>query len=90
MTRNALLLAAVGLTTTLMGCAHTGSLRDYVHRGFKVGPDYCKPVAPVANAWIDEYDTRVRAELPNYADWWASFNDPILDGLMEQTYAQNL
>lgn len=88
--RKMLGLAVVGLATTLSGCAYTGSCRDYVHKGFKVGPDYCKPIAPVADAWIDEYDTHVREELPNYADWWASFNDPILDRLMEEAYSQNL
>lgn len=83
-------LAVVSLAATFSGCAYTGSFRDYVDNGFKVGPEYRKPAAPVADAWIDQYDTQVRSELPNYADWWASFNDPILDSLMEETYQQNL
>ncbi|WP_231617394.1 efflux transporter outer membrane subunit [Novipirellula aureliae] len=88
--RKSLRIALIGFATMFTGCAHTGSLRNYVDNGYKVGPEYCKPAAPIADTWIDEYDQRVRAELPNYADWWASFNDPILDGLMEQTYQQNL
>jgi NodT family efflux transporter outer membrane factor (OMF) lipoprotein len=82
---------------TLSGCAslrsgkdYIGSCKNYVDNGFKVGPEYCKPAAPVADSWIDQYDERVRRELPNYADWWSVFNDPVLDRLMEDTYRQNL
>ena len=32
------------------GCT---SVRDYVNNGFKVGPNYQKPPAPVADEWID-------------------------------------
>jgi NodT family efflux transporter outer membrane factor (OMF) lipoprotein len=85
------------IVTTLTGCAgldschhYIGSCKSYVRNGFKVGPEYCKPAAPVADGWIDEYDERVRTELPNYADWWSVFNDPVLDRLMEETYQQNL
>ena len=84
------------IVTTLTGCAgleschhYVGSCKSYVRNGFKVGPEYCKPAAPVADGWIDEYDERVRTELPNYADWWSVFNDPVLDRLMEETYQQN-
>ena len=37
--------AACCLAVCLSGCT---SLSDYVHNGFKVGPNYCKPNAPVA------------------------------------------
>ena len=79
-------LSAVMIATTFTGCAgfhsccdYVGSCKSYVRNGFKVGPEYCKPAAPVADSWIDEYDERVRTELPNYADWWSVFNDPVLD-----------
>ena len=78
------------MTILSSGCAATGSFKDYVRNGFKVGPNYCKPAAPVADTWIDEYDERVRMELPNYADWWSAFNDPALDQLMEAMHRQNL
>jgi NodT family efflux transporter outer membrane factor (OMF) lipoprotein len=90
-------LSAIMIATTFSGCAgfhsccdYVGSCKSYVRNGFKVGPEYCKPAAPVADSWIDEYDERVRTELPNYADWWSVFNDPVLDQLMEETYQQNL
>jgi NodT family efflux transporter outer membrane factor (OMF) lipoprotein len=85
------LLLCLAFTSILTsGCAYTGGLRDYVHNCFKVGPEYCKPVAPVADAWIDSYDDRIRSELPDHPDWWTVFNDPILTDLVYGAYQQNL
>ena len=82
-----LLLLAVCLTTST-GCV--GHLRNWCRNGFKVGPDYCKPAAPVACDWIDGYDDQIRQELTDNPAWWTVFNDPILNGLIEDTYRQNL
>ncbi|MDB4540601.1 efflux transporter outer membrane subunit [bacterium] len=79
-----------GAATAFSGCAYTGGVKDYIHNGFKVGPNYAKPAAPVASNWIDDYDDRIKDELPNYGDWWTTFNDPILNGLMEEVSQQNL
>ena len=69
------------------GCT---SLREYVGNGFKVGPNYLRPPAPVAGAWIDMDDPRVKSDPPTDCAWWSVFNDPVLDGLIEQAYRQNL
>ena len=50
--------------------------QNWYHNGFKVGPNYGRPAAPVADAWLDAYDQRVRSELPNNPRWWEVFNDP--------------
>ena len=71
-------------------CGCQGYMGNWCRNGFKVGPDYCKPAAPVACDWIDAYDERVRQELPDNPAWWTVFNDPILNGLIEDTYRQNL
>src|SRR5262245_52457989 len=42
--------AAVSLTVCAGGCA---SLEEFVHNGFKVGPNYERPPAPLAATWID-------------------------------------
>src|SRR5690606_9467351 len=49
-----LLLALLTVTT---GCMT--SFREYIDNGFKVGPNYKKPAAPVSENWIDYQDTRV-------------------------------
>ena len=47
------------LALSLCGCT---TLSEYVHNGFKVGPNYKRPPAPVAQHWIDAGDVRVRSE----------------------------
>jgi NodT family efflux transporter outer membrane factor (OMF) lipoprotein len=71
----------------LSGCT---SLRDYVHNGFKVGPDYHRPPALVAEHWIDAADQRLRNENDNLCTWWQVMNDPVLNQMMIDAYQQNL
>jgi outer membrane protein TolC len=76
------------LLATLLGSGC--SLRQWVDNGFEVGPNYCKPPAPVAPEWIDYRDPRVKSEEPDLAEWWRVFKDPALDALIETAYKQNL
>jgi NodT family efflux transporter outer membrane factor (OMF) lipoprotein len=80
-----LLVAAILLPSS--GC--TGPI-EYVRNGFKVGPNYHKPPAPVAQHWIDAADARIRNESDPACAWWEVFNDPILNRLMVNAYQQNL
>ena len=45
--------AASLIAVYLSGCT---SLSNYLDNGFKVGPNYCRPNAPVAQHWIDAAD----------------------------------
>ncbi|MEX0978896.1 MAG: TolC family protein, partial [Pirellulales bacterium] len=83
----ALLATLVLLALCCSGCT---SVRDYVHNGFKVGPQYVTPPAPVAEHWIDADDVRLRSETDDLSTWWGVFNDPTLDNLMVDAYQQNL
>src|SRR5690349_15127008 len=69
------------------GCVPDG-LRQYVRNGFKVGPDYSRPPAPVAPAWIQADDPRVQGAPPD-GGWWGAFQDPTLDALVVRAYQQN-
>jgi NodT family efflux transporter outer membrane factor (OMF) lipoprotein len=61
---------------------------EWVRNGFKVGPNYCRPPAPVAEEWIEAKDPKVQnRQLP---DWWNVFQDPTLNSLLGTAYAQNL
>jgi NodT family efflux transporter outer membrane factor (OMF) lipoprotein len=82
------LLAIVFLT----GCCHLpgGRCTDWWRNGFKVGPNYCPPAAPVASQWIDYADPRVKSEEQQLAQWWQIFDDPILNNLIQTAYQQNL
>ena len=63
---------------------------EYVHNGFKVGPNYSPPAAPVAQHWIDDADKRVRTNGDDLSQWWTVFNDPVLDTSICRAYQQNL
>jgi NodT family efflux transporter outer membrane factor (OMF) lipoprotein len=78
-------LAVVALS--LGGCT---TLSEYIHNGFKVGPNYYKPPAPVAEDWIDGADRRIRHETGDLSQWWRVFRDPVLDDLICTAYHQNL
>ena len=90
----ALLTAAVAaILVCTTGCT---SFRDYVHNGFKVGPNYCKPAAPVAEHWIDGQNLN-EAQRDDLSKWWLVFQDPernepdpVLNCLIQNAYQQNL
>lgn len=77
-----------GMSLVLGGCA-TG-FREYVHNGFKVGPNYSRPEAAVADQWIDFQDDRIQSDQESRWDWWRIFNDPKLDALIQTAHNQNL
>lgn len=57
----------------------------------EVGPDYRSPsagLAPFHNAAA--VDARAAAPAPKLDTWWAGFNDPELDTLIQRALAQNL
>ncbi len=69
------------------GCT---TLSEWVDHGFKVGPDYSSPPAPVPTQWIDAKDPKVKHGDPNLCTWWDVFDDPILTKLLHDSYANNL
>src|SRR5690606_4639148 len=82
------LATAVLFSLTSSGCMT--SCREYISNGFKVGPNYCKPAAPISENWIDSHDSRLSNQPPQDGAWWRGFQDPILDSLIADAYAQNL
>ena len=78
-------LAPVCLLTLICACGCTG-VREYVHNGFKVGTNYKRPAAPVADEWIDSQSLRISSERGDYRDWWTVFNDPVLNRLVQTAY----
>ncbi|HIQ23189.1 MAG TPA: efflux transporter outer membrane subunit [Planctomycetes bacterium] len=77
----------VGLVT-LSGCRT--SLPEWWRNGLKVGPDYRRPPAPVAEEWMDANDPNVKPQGTDYSYWWSVFGDPILNDLVYEAYQQNL
>jgi outer membrane protein TolC len=97
--RTILIIRKIGLQGSVfvalaMCCCGCTSLSEYIHNGFKVGPNYRTPDAPVASSWIDASDPekRVRTEADDLlvSKWWTVFNDPVLNDLICDAYHQNL
>ncbi|MGC1722695.1 MAG: efflux transporter outer membrane subunit, partial [Isosphaeraceae bacterium] len=81
--------ALAGLVVAVLlnsGCIMTGP-GQWIHNGFKVGPNYGRPPAPVAAEWIQANDPSVQNH--HLQDWWQVFGDPTLDVLIDTAYEQN-
>jgi NodT family efflux transporter outer membrane factor (OMF) lipoprotein len=85
--RHACLLYLAAAAFCLSGCT---SFSDYVHNGFKVGPEYTGAKAAVAPQWMDASDVRVRSHAADLSRWWKVMNDPVLDNLICHAYHQNI
>ncbi len=84
-------LSAAGCVVAVLlisGCVATGPL-EWIHNGFKVGPNYGRPPAPVAPEWIEQNDARVQGRQLRDTDWWKVFQDSTLDSLVQTAYQQN-
>ena len=54
-----------------------------------VGPEYRRPPAPVANAWIARDTNGIGPESEPIGPWWETFRDPVLTNLVVEGYRQN-
>ncbi|HEX3726856.1 MAG TPA: efflux transporter outer membrane subunit [Pirellulales bacterium] len=79
--------ALLVVMVSALGCT---PWREYFANGFKVGPNFKRPAAPVEAAWIDSRDSRIRATEADLRNWWTVFRDPVLDRLVDTAYRQNL
>ena len=83
----------VGLSLCMLvtGCTNPA---NYFRNGCKVGPQYRRPKASVAPAWIDSADPRIvscsSCSNCGNAYWWELLGDPVLSFLIESAYQQNL
>jgi NodT family efflux transporter outer membrane factor (OMF) lipoprotein len=74
---SSMVLLLMGVSLMLSGC-------------WAVGPNFQKPVAPVAKEWIEQQDPRFRSGNADYGQWWTAFDDAVLTSLIEMAYRQNL
>jgi len=55
-----------------------------------VGPDMVKPEAPLMDEWQEKEAPGLATGQTDYSSWWRTFEDPVLDSLVEKAYQQNL
>jgi NodT family efflux transporter outer membrane factor (OMF) lipoprotein len=58
--------------------------------GCMVGPQYARPEVPLASNWTQEGDPRLATNAEVDVEWWTSFQDPVLDQLVDVAYRQDL
>jgi NodT family efflux transporter outer membrane factor (OMF) lipoprotein len=58
--------------------------------GCSVGPNYQKPDLPVPAAWTEAQQKGVDARSAELARWWSTFDDPLLNSLVERAVRSNL
>ncbi|MFB3892024.1 MAG: efflux transporter outer membrane subunit [Phycisphaerae bacterium] len=58
-------------------------------QGCEVGPDYRRPATAMPAAW-GEGDRAATSRPASLAMWWRSFQDPVLDRLIDESIAGNL
>jgi NodT family efflux transporter outer membrane factor (OMF) lipoprotein len=66
----------LGVVVTLTGCA--------------VGPHYAKPALSVNDSWSGAGTPQITAQPATDPAWWKTFNDPVLEQLIQLAYKQNL
>ncbi|MDP3334739.1 MAG: multidrug transporter, partial [Methylococcaceae bacterium] len=57
--------------------------------GCTVGPDYQKPSLPTPDKWHEAQSSKP-VVARQYNEWWKSFNDPILNDLINRAIVANL
>ncbi len=75
--RRGFVCCALGAMVLLSGCT-------------KVGPDFVKPDAVLAEKWSEAGELQLEPTESDHADWWRSFDDPVLVRLVSEAYEQNL
>jgi len=70
-------VGALGILLLVSGCT-------------KVGPDFVKPDAPIAEQWSETGELQLIPTQTDHEDWWEAFDDPVLDKLVNEAYNQNL
>lgn len=89
-TRSSTIPAATTLILAVLFFSGCTSLREWAQNGMKLGPNHEPPVANVAEAWTDQADPRVISIPAQDRAWWTTFNDPVLNRLIDTAYRQNL
>ena len=62
----------------------------FLAAGCTVGPDYKNPDLPTPRTWNEAQQSGIDATGTDLARWWTSFNDPLLDSLVERAVRSNL
>lgn len=92
--RSRILVMAFALSfsiVSLSGCQSVFQKLNYwKQNGYRVGPNYATPQAPLAGSFSQLESGIVLPDSVDDSNWWQVFNDPQLNLLIENLKAQNL
>lgn len=74
----------------IIGCCPVWLLAFLLFSGCTVGPDYVRPPIETAAQWMESEDQKLKTTSSNDQEWWKTFNDPILNKLINRAYHDNL
>ncbi len=73
-----------------MGCvAGLPGLAVLMLAGCMVGPNYKEPTARILPEWTDPGHPSVQRGSTELTKWWETFNDPVLNDLIERAYHES-
>ncbi|ABI63028.1 Type I secretion outer membrane protein [Granulibacter bethesdensis] len=55
-----------------------------------VGPDFRKPKTDIPPDWTEKHEHATSRDRISLAEWWRSFDDPVLDRLVDDAIGNNL
>ena len=87
-----LVVCCLAILVGVSGCTRFGgsSLLDWYRNGFKVGPNYGRPAAIIADDWIEAENQHVQSDPTEDIFWWTRLDDPNLNQLIRIASQQNL
>ena len=80
----------VFLTVCLTSSTGCRSLLHWSQNGFRVGPNYGEPDAPIAEEFSETESPVIDASSIVDTEWWRVFDDPDLEFLIDQLLEENL
>ncbi len=54
-----------------------------------LGPDYQRPAVDLSEQWLNKNAGLDETQNSDHRDWWTTFDDPVLNKLVEYAYQQN-
>ena len=80
-------LLIIAFAVCQAGCSQISQWRD---NGFKVGPNYTQPTAPVSESFSQNDSPLIQNDRVLDPQWWRAFNDQGLNDLVDRVYRENL
>ncbi|MGZ4958451.1 MAG: efflux transporter outer membrane subunit [Methylomonas sp.] len=80
----------MGISHKAFDIRRAGAMVLALLSGCMVGPDYVQPPVETAGSWLDAGDSHLKTAPADIGNWWKTFDDSILNRLIDRAYQENL